>query len=105
MYVTLIRPPSLTSPNAFVEDAVPPLGLAYLGASLRQAGHHVSGIDAVGEALDRWHWVEGWPGAIAHGLSIDEVVDRIPKDTELIGLTCMFSLEWPHTSRLLAAIR
>ena len=31
------------------------------------------------------------------GLSTEEIAERIPEDTEVIGVTCMFSTLWPLT--------
>jgi anaerobic magnesium-protoporphyrin IX monomethyl ester cyclase len=105
MKVTLIRPPNVLPYKAALEDALPPIGLAYLAAALKSAGHAVAAVDAVGDALTQWDRVEGWPNVYAHGLSIPEVVERIPADTELIGVTCMFSATWPYVRMVLDAIR
>lgn len=104
--LTLIRPPTVVSPNALGEDALPPIGLAYLASSVREAGHSVEVVDAVGEALDRWEAIDGWPyEAVCHGLPIPEVVSRIADDTDVVGVSCMFSVAWPFTRLVIEAIR
>ena len=40
--VTLVRPPSIVSTGTTSGFLTPPIGLAYLGASLRNNGHKVS---------------------------------------------------------------
>ena len=105
MRVCLVRPPTLSSSSAVGQDAVPPLGLAYVAAALRAAGHAVQAVDAVGEAVHQYSRVR-WDGrALAHGLRIEEIVARIDPAAEAIGIACMFSVEWPITAELVAAIR
>jgi len=105
MNVCLIRPATITTAEAVGEDAAPPLGVAYLAATLLRCGHDVTVVDALGEALDRYSSVATLPTGLRHGLTDGEVVDRIPADTDVIGVSIMFSLEWPFTRELLLAIR
>ncbi|MEE8607363.1 MAG: cobalamin-dependent protein [Nitrospiraceae bacterium] len=100
--VALIRPPSVlpfTAQNAVLE--VPPIGLAYLAACLKGAGHRVNIIDAFGEApnLITPH-DEGYN---TNGLDAAQIVERIPSDVDLIGITCMFSNEWIYCRRVIEA--
>lgn len=96
-HVTLVRGPSVTQIHKIDTDigviGAPPLGLAYLAGSLDAAGHRVTAIDAVGEAIDAATPVPGMPLCM-HGLTIEQVVARIPADTDCIGISCMFSTEW-----------
>jgi radical SAM superfamily enzyme YgiQ (UPF0313 family) len=69
------------------------LALALLGAVCRERGHEVTLIDSTGEKYEQFMPLEG-TGYFIHGLSTEEVVSRIPKDTDFIGITCMFSNEW-----------
>ena len=46
--VTLVRPPSIVLAGATSGFLTPPIGLAYIGGSLRNEGHKVTIIDAVG---------------------------------------------------------
>ena len=101
--VTLVRPPSVVARFALTLNGTPPLSVAYLAGSLTAAGHEVQIIDAVGEALGAMH-----PGyradIVINGLSVAEIVGRIRADTELIGISCLFSHEWPIVRSLIAAI-
>lgn len=103
--VCLVRLPTLASASAVGQDAVPPLGLAYVAAAVRAAGHHVSGVDAVGEAVHQYSRVPWDAGALLHGLRVEEVVARIDPVADVIGVSCMFSVEWPVAKQLLAAVR
>lgn len=103
--VCLVRLPTLTSASAVGQDAVPPLGLAYVAAAARAAGHAVSAVDAVGEAVHQYSRVRWDAGALLHGLRVEEVVARVDPAAEVIGVSCMFTVEWPVAVQLLAAIR
>ena len=75
----------------------PPLGLAYVASAIRNAGFTYSVIDATGEALDQ---VQSYPGRsdlLQQGLSFEQIVSRIPKGADIIGVGCMFSTLWPLT--------
>jgi anaerobic magnesium-protoporphyrin IX monomethyl ester cyclase len=95
--VTLIRPPVLQIPVSFSSyGAMPPIGLAYIAAVLRDAGHHVRLIDGPGEALTRFTNVPGPAGTLQlNGLTAAEIVDRVDPATEIVGITHMFLHEWP----------
>jgi radical SAM superfamily enzyme YgiQ (UPF0313 family) len=100
---TLIRPPSVVGRFALTLNRTPPLSVSYLAGSLTAAGHEVQVIDAVGEALDAMH--PGYrPDIVVNGLSISEIVERIRRDTEFVGISCLFSHEWPVVRELIAAI-
>ena len=100
---TLIRPPSVVGRFALTLNATPPLSVAYLAGSLTAAGHEVQVIDAVGEALEAMH-VGYRPDIVVNGLSIPEIVERIRPDTGFIGISCLFSHEWPVIRELIRAI-
>jgi radical SAM superfamily enzyme YgiQ (UPF0313 family) len=102
-HITLIRAPFVTSTYTFSTVLEPPLGLAYVAAALEDSGHRVALIDSVGEALDQ-RQPAAHPGLIAYGLSIQEILERIPDDTQAIGVSVMFSQQWPHAEALVRAI-
>ena len=104
--VTLIRPALISSPTSFSEPLTPPIGLAYLAGTLVAEGIRVTAIDAIGEApqncvleriLDQDYR--------RTGLAIEDVLERIPPDTSLIGISCMFTQDWPYAHRVIVAIR
>jgi len=100
---TLIRPPGVVSRYALTLDATPPVSVAYVAASLARAGWDVQVIDALGEGLDAMH-----PGyrddVLVHGLAVDEIVARVDPRADVIGVSCMFSNEWPLVRDLLGAL-
>ncbi len=83
---------------------VPPLGPAYVAGALEAAGHRVTVIDALGEAPLARH-PSAHPLLVAHGLTIAEIVARIPADAQGIGVSVMFSQQWPHVAAILRAVR
>ncbi|MBI3784759.1 MAG: B12-binding domain-containing radical SAM protein [Deltaproteobacteria bacterium] len=102
--IALIRPPAVSSLHAYSAAVVPPLGPAYIAAALETAGHEVHVVDALGEApLSRYP--SAHPRLVAHGLTIPEIVARIPLDIQGVGVSVMFSQQWPHVAALLRAIR
>jgi radical SAM superfamily enzyme YgiQ (UPF0313 family) len=101
--IALLRGPVLLLPESLsTHGPTPPLGLAYVAAALREAGHDVHVVDGPGEAMERSVRIESPIGELDQiGLSIDEIIDRIPSDTDVVGITTMFLHEWP-TVRALA---
>ncbi|MCH8966241.1 MAG: B12-binding domain-containing radical SAM protein [Planctomycetes bacterium] len=103
MKLCLISPPMTVVSNAWRYPQVPPLGIAYLAASAREAGHDVTIVDGLDGALGTFHpFIQG---RYINGLTIDEIVQRVPRGTEVIGVSIMFSSHWPLARRLLAALR
>lgn len=103
MRVTLIRPPQITSNFApQTLSGIPPIGLAFLAAVLEQAGHDVTVLDSYGESPNEMHAIPG-TNLRTVGLTAEELAARIPPDTKLIGISCMFSQEWLYAKRVISA--
>jgi radical SAM superfamily enzyme YgiQ (UPF0313 family) len=103
-HITLIRPPLIATQRSYSVIIAPPLGLAYVAAALEEGGHDVAIIDALAEAPEA-RQPAAYPGSVAYGLPNDEIVRRIPPDTQGVGLSVMFSQQWPHVEALTRAIR
>ncbi len=88
--ITLIRPPAVSTHHAYSVAVVPPLGPAYIAGALEAAGHQVDFIDALGEAPWARH-PSAHPLLVAYGLTVQDIVARIPRDTQVIGSSIMFS--------------
>lgn len=104
MKVCLIQPPqAFAAGAATMKRPCIPLGLAYLAASLREAGHEVQVLDAVAAAPEQLTpfneriWLLGIPD--------DEILSRIAPDAGLIGVGMMFSFNWPYMRRLMQLIK
>ncbi|MEZ5964901.1 MAG: radical SAM protein [Planctomycetota bacterium] len=103
MQIQLIQPPVYINKNGLTALRPSlPLGLAYIAATLRQDGHQIGVIDALGEAPERTV-PEGDIWRL--GLSPDEIVERIDDTTQAVGVTNMWSYSWPIVRELLHKIR
>ncbi len=105
MKIQLIHPPVYL--NVYAMTALRPslpLGLAYIAAALRQAGHDVSVLDAVGEAPD-----QVTPGLrrqiSALGLTPDQIVARLDPSAEAFGVTNMWSFSWPIVREIIRRVK
>ncbi|MBW2056248.1 MAG: radical SAM protein [Deltaproteobacteria bacterium] len=103
MKVVLINPPQVFSKSQVAAGVIPPLGLLYLAAALRQSGHVPLIIDSVVEAATNIYRISG--SIACRGLEIDEIVARIPKDTGLVGVSNLFSFAFPVVKRLTEQIK
>jgi anaerobic magnesium-protoporphyrin IX monomethyl ester cyclase len=103
MKVTLLHPPVYINKNGLTALRPSlPLGLAYIAAVLRDDKHDVLVIDALGEAPEQmvpdgdiWRL----------GLTPEEIIERIPKDTAAIGITSMWSYSWPIVRELIHKVK
>ncbi len=103
LHVTIVRPPAVASRFSYTVGLILPIGAAYVAGALVEAGHRVGVIDAVGEApLQRTPTSR--PDLVQYGLTIAEIVDRIDPATDAIGISVMFSQQWPHVDELVRAI-
>jgi tRNA A37 methylthiotransferase MiaB len=82
---------------------VPPLELACLAAVLEQAGYAVRVIDAYGEAPNRAVEIAG-TRLNTLGLTADEIARAVPRETQVVGVACMFSQDWLYAKSVIAAV-
>lgn len=102
MRVCLINPPRLMKPLSIVLKPAPPLGLAYIAGALRADGAEVCIVDALAEGYETYHGFED--DIVVNGFSVEEIARRIPAGVDLIGLSIMFSGNWPQNRRLIDAL-
>jgi anaerobic magnesium-protoporphyrin IX monomethyl ester cyclase len=101
--VTILRPPLLVPTWSDSGPLTPPIGPAYLAASLRQAGHEPRIVDGLGE--NPFQVTRLFDDKVmAIGLRSEEIVERI-EPSDLIGVSCMFSQDWPEIRRLIQLVR
>lgn len=100
MQVTLIRPPVYTT-GLIGPQLVPYLGVTYIAAAARQAGHIVDIVDMCGEDIDHTEVIND--KYISYGMSFSSLRERI-KPSELIGFTCTFSQEWVFHRELIGYV-
>ncbi|MBF8271391.1 MAG: Radical SAM domain protein [Magnetococcales bacterium] len=104
--ITLINPPGIKSLAGLqIHAPNPPLGLAYIAAVVKQSGRPCTVIDATGLGLDVVGPYPGRDDLLLQGLPFEHIVQRIPDETDVIGVTCTFSSLWPLTRHLIQDIR
>jgi radical SAM superfamily enzyme YgiQ (UPF0313 family) len=107
-HVTLIRPPFVQPADMINQtEGTPSLGLAYLLGSLKDHGHEVCAVDAFGEDVNRLAIITNIDakGILINGIGADKIVSMIPKHTDVIGITCMFSNEWLYARYIINQIK
>ncbi len=102
--VTFVRVPSLFAAGALTLSATPPIGLCYVAASARAAGHHVSVVDSIAEAIEQVYYF-GRRNLYVNGLTISEILQRVPTDVEFICVSFPFSHEWPLAKQTCQALK
>ncbi len=103
-HICLINPAGIKSVTSLqMHTPNPPIGLAYIAAAVREAGHRVTVIDAAAEAMDQISPMPGRPDILVQGLTTAQTVGRIPADVDIIGLSCTFSPLWPLARATLEA--
>jgi anaerobic magnesium-protoporphyrin IX monomethyl ester cyclase len=102
--ISIIRPSVLVAKWAHTTPICPPIGLTYLAGTLIDAGYDVSIVDAVGEAPGQLSPIDD-DRFLVLGLKNDEILERLPAATRIVGVSCMFSHEWPITRNLITAVR
>jgi radical SAM superfamily enzyme YgiQ (UPF0313 family) len=102
--ITILRPPLLVPTWSDSGPITPPIGPAYLASSLRAAGHRVQIVDGIGENPFQVTTLFG-ETVLAIGLRSEEIAERVEADTDLIGVSCMFSQDWPEIRRLIGLVR
>ena len=103
--IVIIRPPMVVSKGTISSRTLSlflPLGIAYLAAYIRERGFKVSVIDAFGEApVDRTVYND----FDIIGLTIESIIERLPSNVDVIGLSCTFSNDWPYARELMLNVR
>ncbi len=100
--ICLVRPPATESFRFATTSLALPLGLAYVAGALEESGRKVHVVDAVGEGPTvRTRYVKGY----LVGLPLEEVAARIPDDTDLVGISVIFTHEWPAAVHLVDLIK
>lgn len=102
MKIHLIAPPHLYDKAKSSGGINPPMGLMYLSSFLKKNGHNVTLLDCALEAPGK---INNAGKFLYRGLEFDEIISRIDKNTDLIGISNLFSCAFPLVSELCAAIK
>ena len=82
--VALVRGPILYKGGSVNSEATPAIAFAYISAFLKQKGYETIIIDGIGEGLNKT-WAHFKPGFFCQGLTFNEIIERIPRDVDVIG--------------------
>ena len=103
--LVLLRTPMVLPKWNNSHSICPPLGLAYVAASLQQAGYEVRCIDALGEAPLQKIFSED-NKFVNFGLSTKEILQHLAsKNFNVLFVSLMFSHEWPVTKDIIKVIK
>ncbi len=100
--ITLIRPPAVEAFRFATTSITLPLGLAYVSSALKARNFKVQIIDAVGNAPEK---KVGYYKGYLVGDSFSETVNKINPSTSFIGITVVFTHEWPMVVKLIDLIK
>ncbi|MBK7971767.1 MAG: B12-binding domain-containing radical SAM protein [Deltaproteobacteria bacterium] len=100
--VCLVRPPAVESFRFVTSGITLPLGLAYIAGAIEGCGRAVHVIDAVGEAPRRA--TRYYKGFLV-GLPLEEIVARVPAESSLVGISVVFTHEYPAVVRLVELLK
>ena len=104
MLITLIRFALVAPIGDAGTEATPPIGLAYLAAMCKKANIEVKGIDAAGHNLNKIFKIPEY-NLKGSGLELDEIIKLIDPKTRTIGISSMFSHEWPYVRDCILKIK
>ncbi len=86
--VTLISPPQVFTKSQVTAGVVPPLGLLYLASYLKQYNIEIKIIDSVGNKYSQY---TPYKNVTLRGMSFQEIIDEISEQTDLIGISSLYS--------------
>jgi radical SAM superfamily enzyme YgiQ (UPF0313 family) len=102
--ITLIRPTTIFSAKSYSAPLTPPIGIAYIASSLEKAGYVAKLVDCVGEGIDQIRLSDNGRFKI-QGLEDSAALDLVDPKSDILGVSIMFSQEWPHIRRFITKLR
>ncbi|WP_372653468.1 radical SAM protein [Halobacteriovorax sp.] len=103
--VVLVRAPYvIPTSSVFGNQGTPALGLAYLAGTVERLGHNITCIDSFAKGIDTFTPIEN-TNLLINGIPNAETLSLIPEDTDILGISCMFSSDWINTIDLVKVIR
>ena len=103
MKVALINPPIAFTSSQLETGVTPPLSMMYISSYLKQHNIDVTLIDSVPEDPNNVYKVD--KNYFGRGLSFEKILEKIPKDTVVIGIANLFSVTFPLILKLAAFLK
>lgn len=91
--ITLLRPFSVFTRNTLGIYINPPIGIAYIAATLERAGYKPQVLDAVGLGHEK-KTISDDGNYLLHGLNTAEIIEAIDPRTKILGFSIMYSQGW-----------
>ena len=102
--ITLIKPPTIFSKNSYSIPVTQPIGLAYLAAVLEKCSYSVNILDCPGRDVNRIRFTQNGRFKV-QGLDAKESLELIDPEPDVLGVSIMFSQEWPYIREYINMIR
>jgi len=102
--ITLIRPPIIFSKSSYSTPLALPIGLTYVAVVLEKAKYKTKIIDCPGEDVDNIRLTPDGRFNL-RGKDDDDSIAEIDPKTDIIGVTIMFSQEWPYVKSFVNKVR
>lgn len=102
--ITLIRPPIIYSAQSYSTPITLPIGLAYIAAVLEQSNYEVNVIDSIGENIKKIV-ISSCGKFKFQGESCKDIIEKLAPTVKYIGITVMFSQEWPFIKKFIKKIK
>lgn len=102
MKVALVTPPQYFTSSQVTAGVVPPLGAMYVAGYIRRHGINVALIDGLGGNPGQYFEHKG---IMLRGLTFDEMLERIPADADIIGISSLYSFSHLVVKELAELVR
>lgn len=102
--IQILRPFAAFSAKSYSTPVTAPIGPAYLAAVLEKAGYNIGIIDGIGEGIENLRTSDCGNYGF-QGLTNEQIIARIDPDTEVLGISLMFSQDWLPQRELINATR
>lgn len=102
--IALVRPAILYSAKTYSAPVIPPLGLTYIAGVLEKANYQTQVVDGLGADIDRFTLSKCGRFKM-QGAPHNEVIGRISPNTDIVGVSAMYSQEWPHIKSFIKELR
>ncbi len=107
MKVAMVRVPTIIDVSAVTAPICPPIGLAYLATVVAKLSCELIVVDSVGEHPEIRTFDKGDGSGTFKllGLTTEEILERVPTNSDVILVSIMFSQDFLYARNLVTALR